>query len=57
MLCLTKKHNKLNPETVQAITFLKDNYKYFPKDATETDSQATSIDDPENDSEADSEED
>ena len=44
-------------ETVKAITFLKDNYKYFPKDATETDSQATSDDDPENDSEADSEED
>ena len=44
-------------ETVKAITFLKDNYKYFPKDVTETDSQATSDDDPENDSEADSEED
>ena len=33
---------------------LKDNYKYFPKDATETDSQATSDIDPEKDSEADS---
>ena len=36
---ITKSHNMLDPDTVQALSFLKNNYEYLPKDVTVTDLQ------------------
>ena len=47
----------LDPDTVQALSFLKNNYEYLPKDVTETDLQDLSDDDTEIHSENDSSED
>ena len=54
---ITKRHNKLDPDTVQALSFQKNNYEYLPKDVTETDLQDLSDDDTEIHSENDSSED
>ena len=30
-LLITKQRNRLSPDTVEKVTFLKDNFKYYPK--------------------------